>query len=564
MEFNIKDVPFSKRGSYFAISYLLEGSNYEEGLYIRNVRGGDDRISHLLKIDMVYEGKVIDYRIIEEPHKLTLESHYGSIYFSLEDNNTLRLKGSGVTLRLKGPKGYYDNIVNLGDYYELNAYSEGLRLGIVPLKGVMKVNAPWKIIRSEFISIDISGESFESAIEVYCTVKEERVRFKDFSKCVEDSEEDFNNWINKTLEGKKEYEKGRILASYITWSSVVHSRGMLDYDAMYMSKNWMNNIWSWDNCFNAMALIDNNPQVALEQLLIFFNKQDKSGMIPDFINDKYCYYNSTKPPIHGWAISYMMKRNPKFFSNEVISKLYEPLKNWTNWWFKYRDSDNDGVPEYTHGNDSGWDNSTAFHKGVPVELPDLSAFLILQLEVLIDFSERLKREEEREEFQNKIKNLESNILEHFWNGEKFQGCISGSHESTIGDSLILYVPLILGERLPKYIREKLIEGLKEEGRFLTKHGFLTEALNSQWYKDDGYWLGPIWAPSTMIMVEALKAVGEEELAINVSRAYCNMALKSGMAENFNGKTGEGLRDKAFTWTSSVFLILNNYLWIKGK
>ena len=34
-----------------------------------------------------------------------------------------------------------------------------------------------------------------------------------------------------------------------------------------------------------------------------------------------------------------------------------------------------------------------------------------------------------------------------------------------------------------------------------------------------------------------------------------MAEKSGFAENFDALTGEGLRDRAYTWTSSVWLIL---------
>lgn len=43
-------------------------------------------------------------------------------------------------------------------------------------------------------------------------------------------------------------------AAYITWSSIVHPDGVLKDYAMYMSKLWMYNIWSWDNCFNALNL----------------------------------------------------------------------------------------------------------------------------------------------------------------------------------------------------------------------------------------------------------------------------------------------------------------------
>jgi hypothetical protein len=38
-----------------------------------------------------------------------------------------------------------------------------------------------------------------------------------------------------------------------------------------------------------------------------------------------------------------------------------------------------------------------------------------------------------------------------------------------------------------------------------------------------------------------------------------MANHSGMAENYHALTGESLRDPAFTWTSSVFLLLAHEL-----
>jgi len=37
--------------------------------------------------------------------------------------------------------------------------------------------------------------------------------------------------------------------------------------------------------------------------------------------------------------------------------------------------------------------------------------------------------------------------------------------------------------------------------------------------------------------------------------FCNLASKEGFAENYNTVTGPALCDRAYTWTSSVFLIL---------
>ena len=53
--------------------------------------------------------------------------------------------------------------------------------------------------------------------------------------------------------------------------------------------------------------------------------------------------------------------------------------------------------------------------------------------------------------------------------------------------------------------------------------------------------------------------GETQLATTVARRFCNLFRKSGAAENFNARTGEPLRDRAYTWTSSVFFVLAHEL-----
>jgi hypothetical protein len=53
--------------------------------------------------------------------------------------------------------------------------------------------------------------------------------------------------------------------------------------------------------------------------------------------------------------------------------------------------------------------------------------------------------------------------------------------------------------------------------------------------------------------------GEHALAKKVREDFCQMAQQSGMYENFDAITGGGLRDPAYTWTSSVYLIFAHQL-----
>jgi len=63
----------------------------------------------------------------------------------------------------------------------------------------------------------------------------------------------------------------------------------------------------------------------------------------------------------------------------------------------------------------------------------------------------------------------------------------------------------------------------------------------------------------MIVVSGLLAVGEKKLTRTIASRFCRMCAKSGFAENFDALTGAGMRDRAFTWTSSVFLTLAHEL-----
>jgi glycogen debranching enzyme len=220
-----------------------------------------------------------------------------------------------------------------------------------------------------------------------------------------------------------------------------------------------------------------------------------------------------------------------------------------------RDDDRDGIPQYHHGNDSGWDNCTAFEVGPPVEGADLSAYLVVQMDVLSEIAQLTGRESDARAWNERSDRLLERLLAHSWQGDRFVAPRSGDHAVFASDTLFHFLPLVLGERLPASVRSRLVAGIKEPGRFLTDHGLATESVRSPLYEADGYWRGPIWAPSTLILIDGLAACGERSLAEDLARRFCDMAAGSGMAENYDAISGAGLRDRAYTWTSSVFLIL---------
>lgn len=129
-----------------------------------------------------------------------------------------------------------------------------------------------------------------------------------------------------------------------------------------MAKKFMTSTWSWDHCFNALAMADLGDrtmakQIALHQFSAPFYLQTEQGVLPDMWNpDVETRWGTTKPPIHGWCFGKLMDRFD--FTEEELKTVYGWLEKWTGWWMEYSDTDHDGIPDYPQGCDSGWDNST--------------------------------------------------------------------------------------------------------------------------------------------------------------------------------------------------------------
>ena len=370
-------------------------------------------------------------------------------------------------------------------------------------------------------------------------------------------------WNARRLALPRAYARAGELASYVNWAAIVRPDGHLKRRGLLMSKNWMHAVWSWDNCFNALAVARQDPRLAWEQLMLLVDLQDEQGAFPDYVTNDHVERGFVKPPIHGWTLRKLM-RSP-WVGDAQLKEIYGPLCKATDWWFRCRDVDGDGIPEYFHGNDSGWDNCTLFDVGYPVKSPDLMAFLAVQMEVLGDIASRLGKRKEAAQWADRSKEAIRVLVAELWDGKRFvaKSFRTGKTISSPA-SLLSYLPLILGPRLPADILARMIDDVKDEGYLLTRFGLASESPRSRRFIADGHWRGAIWAPPIAIIADGLHAAGETALAKDIAGRFCDLCLKSGFAENFNALTGEGLRDPAYTWTSSIFLLLaSGALWGTG-
>ncbi|MGW4958437.1 amylo-alpha-1,6-glucosidase [Nonomuraea sp. NPDC004186] len=537
--FSLREIPFSYRGSWFGFSPVVAEKTYAEDVHLVSHQTGMHAILRLIP--------TAETAVTATPHQLTWSGGGGRIDLAYESADTVRVRGRGLGLRLlaadpvltpfSGPYFYRDPV---DGSYVFTVYQTGRRYRITLLAGQAE-HLGAQTLGSAERGLVLGGE-WEIAIEEYETARAPYLSGHAFEQVVKAARAEFDAFAAAVAPWRGDRTPAAELAAYVLWSATVRPAGFVTRPAVLMSKHWMNKVWSWDHCFNAIALGEGLSGLAWDQYHLPFDHQDAAGALPDSVTHSEILYNFVKPPIHGWALRHLPPPPDP-------AETYRLLERWTTFWLDARRAPGRTLPHYQHGNDSGWDNATTFDPERVVETADLAAFLVLQLRELARLapdpgtSARWSTQADR---------MRDALLAELWDGEKFvaRGALSGRTWSS--SSLLDLMPIVLGEELPHPVRAALAARIE---RHLTAFGPATELPGSPHYLDDGYWRGPIWAPSTVLIEDGLRRAGYPDLADEISARFRALCEASGFAENFDARTGEGLRDRAYTWTASAYLHL---------
>jgi putative isomerase len=554
IKFNLNEVPFSFYNAGVSIRYNDRGE-----LVVQDVSGnsrmGEGVIFSMLKKT---NNKFELLSALAKPEKVSINKGDTLLLETcFQSSKIIRMRGTSPDICFKVDNGVIIDSVFANKIKLHRTYRYGTSyFDISILEGEMTLKDSiiyFKLNRNGIFDVAITSPINENEI-VFCPPLK-------FDDCLKHSAETFHNWSNNLLNNKVEIDNTAVKASYVMWSAVLAPAGHLKRSTMLMSKNTMHFVWSWDHCFNALACSYNLPELAWDQFITVFDEQMPNGQLPDMIGRGRMEIEHVKPPIHGWMLRLMM--NNMTLSDYKLLEAYDKISLWTNFWLKFRDSNNNGIPEYLHGNDSGWDNGTEFDVDAKPsiklyrESANLCAFLIIQMDVLHDIALLLNKSEEAEKWKIQSDKLLHLMISNLWVQNRFRTIrVDNNTWNSESKSLMAYLPIVLGNKLPKEITNVLVKELSNDG-YLTPWGLATEIPNTKLYESDGYWRGPIWAPSTFIIVKGLEGINEDKLAAQIALRFCNLCEKHGFAENFNAVTGEGLRDKAYTWTASIYLLLKH-------
>jgi glycogen debranching enzyme len=557
--FDLRKIPFSHYGSWLSLSPVTGNGRSTEDLHLVSHRQGMHALLALCPVNG--DGSRADARIEAVPSCLSWLAGTGRIDATWAGDDILRLRGETLALRISAAaprltpfSGSYLYRDPADGSHVYTSYETGQRYRITVLAGTAAVEGDQALgtaARSVTVSATGDAPGWEIAIEEYGAGRAPYLPAATFEQAVQTATSAFGAFADQVAPWRCERTPAAEHAAYVLWSATVRPAGFLARPAVLMSKHWMNKVWSWDHCFNALALADGAPDLAWDQFSLPFDHQDPAGALPDSIAHSEVLYNYVKPPIHGWTLGLLRQRRTASHAEANLKETFWRLERWTDYWLGRR-APGSPLPHYHHGNDSGWDNATTFDAARVIESADLAAFLVLQMSELADLAERIGEPAAAVRWHNDSRRLLEALLSLLWTGERFAARLVDTGELRTSRSLLDTLPIVLGDRLPTHVHTALARQIRLH---LTEHGLATEPPDSPAYDPDGYWRGPIWAPSTVLIEDGLRRAGHLELADEVSRRFRTLCETSGFAENFDAETGAAQRDLAYTWTASAYLIL---------
>ncbi|MCX3061967.1 amylo-alpha-1,6-glucosidase [Streptomyces beihaiensis] len=561
--FRVHDIPFSAYGSWFDISPVLAEKVRADDLHLVSHQNGMHGVLSLVPLDAA-TGERAAAEVTATPGLLTWTGAGGRVDLAYESPDTVRLRGAGLALRLSAAvrtltpfSGTYFFPDTAAGAHVFTSYETGRRYRVTLLAGTLTEVFGGQALGTAARGLTVAGEAggrpWEIAVEEFDTARPAYARGADFGKVVQAANSAFADFADSVAPWRSAATPAAEAAAHVVWSATVRPAGLVTRPAVLMSKHWMDKVWSWDHCFNALALAPGRPELALDQYHLPFDHQDATGALPDSVTHSEVLHNYVKPPIHGWALNLLRRRLPEAFLDRAeLTLTYERLARWTDFWLTARRAPGDALPHYQHGNDSGWDNATTFDPARVVVTADLAAFLTLQLRELAQLADELGRCEEAAGWLGVADETQAAMLDELWRGDRFVARSVSGGATWDSSGLLDLMPIVLGEHLPGEIAATLATRIEAH---LTEHGLATELPTSPHYLADGYWRGPIWAPATVLVEDGLRRAGHLRLADEVGARFRALCETHGFAENFDALTGTGLRDRAYTWTASAYLLL---------
>jgi glycogen debranching enzyme len=214
----------------------------------------------------------------------------------------------------------------------------------------------------------------------------------DAGAVIERSAQRWNAWFSVAPPVPERYQAQYYFAWWVMAINLIYPYFHPAREGMVPARVGYFGIWLWDAYFHALAYRHVDTELAKNQIRIMLDHQLANGMIPDVVHDDGIVDYSiavveapvTKPPLLAWAALkvYEIDRDRAF-----LDEIFDPLMRVQSWWIEECDADDNGLFEYHHPYSSGLDDSPLWKQGLPLESPDLNAYLCLQYDLMAQIAE---------------------------------------------------------------------------------------------------------------------------------------------------------------------------------
>lgn len=344
-------------------------------------------------------------------------------------------------------------------------------------------------------------------------------------------------------------------------------------------------LWLWDSCFHALiwdALGDTDR--AIREVTVALSTIDSAGFVAHMgyqrnpqraveLWGRAGASSITQPPIYGHALAEFARRGHEL-SDTLLADATRGL------WFLLDSRQRiDGLVCVVHPWETGCDDSPRWDDYCPGDGFDLARWRSHKV-VLIESIERgpvgeplfnpafpvssvgfnaliawnaleLASVTGDNDLRSAARQLSDRLDEQFDHelGTWVDVGPAASGRARTADSLL---PLLT--TTDAALRRQAVAALASGGGHATRFGPRGVHVDESTHDPGTYWRGPVWPQLSYLLWVALDRAGEAEVAEQVRAATVDGAIASGLAEYWNGDTGEGLGAIPQSWTGLAVLL----------
>jgi hypothetical protein len=536
---DLTKVPFGKTKS----SYLVfeendgDGEGFKPGLYFASsAQSAEVRRKGLVDIVPIHNGEPLSYTYNATPSVLRLDTARGSIQIIMDTSGTMRIRGQGVGVRLYTEIPFMTMMLatqlpnGIVDLNLIGIRPGGGRFFFVPIEGRVTLDSVYNVVHMgpEDATVELLPSErgyFETAVYAVNPDEWGTVDYQPMEACIAQTDGSFRDFLASYPDIDGKWSALRELCAYTVWLHYQEKSAMaiiptMKADMIYRSRFADCEAKAFEQPLHAMALSD--AQAAFDLISNIFAHME-NGMLPTAVSNSRIYYQAFLP-VHGAAVLHLLDLDFSGIPEKALKALYISMSEHYAWWVKSH-SLSENHFSYNQRDEYGFSGSSYGALTFPLETPELYAFMILYTEALSKLS-AIAGDGKKDAWAESSGRLMTTLMS-LWDGDCFV-CRDayGGRRYTSG-SLLAYLPVILGRRLPAVVLEKLRLALGDEEGFLCSRGFRSESKRSPYYDATVSGRGAVDASLQVLVTGGLFDTGAIGLAREAAARFLAYAEANG-------------------------------------